>query len=58
MYSESTQSSPPPNAGKYVRWGVVAALAVAGFLIIGNQGVNLSMNVTEFGDKFTKPLTY
>lgn len=58
MYSESTQSAPPPNAGKYVRWGVIAALAVAGFLIIGNQGVNLSMNVTEFGDRFTKPLVY
>ena len=58
MYSESTQSAPPPNAGKYVRLIVVAALAVAGFLIIGNQGVNLSMNVTEFGDKFTKPLIY
>lgn len=58
MYSESTQSAPLPDAGRYVRWAIVAALVVGGFLIIGNQGVNLSMNITEFGDKFTKPLIY
>ena len=58
MYSESTQSAPPPNAGKYVRLGIITALAIAGFLIIGNQGINLSMNINEFEDKFTKPLVY
>ena len=58
MYSESTQSATPPNAGRYVQLITVVVLVIAGFLIIGNQGVNLSMNINEFGDKFTKPLVY
>ena len=38
--------------------GIVAVIAVVIFAIGANQAVNLSMNFTEFGDQFTKPLYY
>jgi len=59
LYSASSEkSAPPPDAGKYVRWGIVALIGIVIFLIVGNQGVTISMNFTEFEDKFTKPLFY
>jgi len=59
LYSTSTEKqSPPPDAGKFIRIGIVAAIAIVIFLIVGNQGVVLSMNITEFEDQFTKPLFY
>jgi len=59
LYSASTdKESPPPDTGKYIRWGVVGVIAIVIFLIVGNQGVILSMNFNEFEDKFTKPLFY
>jgi hypothetical protein len=33
-------------------------MAIVIFATVGNQGVILSMNFTEFGDQFTKPLYY
>ena len=59
MYSASTdKQTPPPDAGKLVRLAIVAIMAVVIFATVGNQGVILSMNFTEFGDQFTKPLFY
>ena len=59
LYSASTNdNAPPPDAGKYIRWGIIAVIALAIFAIIGNQGVVFSMNLTEFADKFTKPVFY
>lgn len=59
MYSAATdKQAPPPDAGKYVRLGIVAVIAIAIIAIVGNQAVILSMNFTEFGEKFTKPLYY
>ncbi len=59
MYSASTdKQAPPPDAGKYIRLGIVAVIGVVIFAIVGNQAVILSMNFTEFGDQFTKPLFY
>ncbi|MGQ0772498.1 MAG: UPF0182 family protein [Nitrososphaerota archaeon] len=59
MYSSSTESnSPQPGAGKFIRLGIIAAIGVIVLVIVGNQGVILSMNMTEFGDQFTKPLHY
>ncbi len=59
MYSASTdKQTPPPDAGKLVRLAIVAIIAVVIFATVGNQGVILSMNYTEFGDQFTKPLFY
>ncbi len=59
LYSASTdKETPPPDAGKYIRWGIVGVIAVVILLIVGNQGVILSMNVNEFEEKFTKPLFY
>jgi uncharacterized membrane protein (UPF0182 family) len=59
LYSAATdKQAPPPDAGKYVRLGIVAIIVIAIVAIVGNQAVILSMNFTEFGEKFTKPLYY
>ncbi|MGD8431337.1 MAG: UPF0182 family protein, partial [Nitrosopumilaceae archaeon] len=59
MYSAATdKQAPPPDAGKYIRLGIVAIIVIAIVAIVGNQAVILSMNFTEFGEKFTKPLYY
>ncbi len=59
MYSAATdKKAPPPDAGKYIRLGIVAIIVIAIVAVAGNQGVILSMNFTEFGEQFTKPLYY
>jgi len=59
LYSASTdKQTPPPDAGKYIRLGIVAIIGIVIFTMVGNQAVILSMNFTEFGDQFTKPLYY
>ena len=59
LYSASTdKQTPPPDAGKYIRLGIVAIIGIVIFAIVGNQAVILSMNFTEFGDQFSKPLYY
>ncbi|KAG2476610.1 MAG: conserved membrane protein of unknown function [Nitrosopumilales archaeon] len=59
MYSNSTtENAPPPDTAKYLRLGIVVAIGLVIFAIVGSQGVILSMNFTEFEDKFTKPLYY
>ncbi len=59
MYNSSTESnSPQPGAGKLIRLGIVAIIGVIVLVMVGNQGVILSMNMTEFDDQFTKPLQY
>ena len=64
MYSKPKQDSEappdkaPPDSGRYIRLGIIAAIGLIIFAIVANQGVTLSMNITEFQDKFTKPLYY
>jgi uncharacterized membrane protein (UPF0182 family) len=59
LYSSSKASSgPPPDAGKYIRLGVIALIAIITFLLVGTQGVNLFMNFEEFDDLFTTPLYF
>jgi uncharacterized membrane protein (UPF0182 family) len=59
LYSAATdKKAPPPDAGKYIRLGIVAIIVIAIVAVAGNQGVILSMNFTEFGEQFTKPLFY
>lgn len=59
MYSASTnKESPPPDAGKYIRWGIIGIIGLVIFAIVGNQGITLSLNFTEFGEQFSKPLYY
>ena len=59
MYSASTdKQSPPPDAGKYIRLAIVAIIGIVIFTLVGNQAVILSMNFTEFGEQFSKPLFY
>ena len=59
MYSASTdKQTPPPDAGKFIRLVIVAIIGIVIFAMVGNQAVILSMNFTEFGDQFTKPLYY
>jgi hypothetical protein len=59
LYSAASEKkAPPTDAGKYIRLGVVAIIVIAIVVMAGNQLVILSMNFTEFGDQFTKPLYY
>jgi hypothetical protein len=50
--------APRADIGRIVRIAVFAALGVIIFSIVGNQSVNLLMNMEEFGEVFTKPLYY
>ncbi len=59
LYSASTEKqTPPPDTGKFVRLGIVAVIGIVILVLVGNQLVILSMNFTEFGEQFTKPLYY
>lgn len=59
MYSASTaKETPPPDTGKYIRIGIISIIAIATFLIVGNQSVSFYLNFAEFAEKFTKPLFY
>ena len=59
LYSASTdKQAPPPDTGKFVRLGIVAIIGIVIFAMVGNQAVVLSMNFTEFGEQFSKPLYY
>ena len=59
MYNKpKEETAPPPDAGKYIRIGVVVAIGLVIFAIVGSQGITLSMNFNEFEEKFTKPLYY
>ena len=59
LYSASTdKQAPPPDAGKFIRLGIIAVIGIVIFSMVGNQAVILSMNFTEFGDQFSKPLYY
>jgi hypothetical protein len=50
LYSTSTdKQTPPPDAGKFIKLGIVAMIGVIIFATVGNQAVTLSMNFTEFG---------
>ena len=60
MYSAEKEdgNAPPPDAGKFIRIGIVALITIVFFALAGNQAVILSMNVTEFAETFTKPLVF
>lgn len=59
LYSAATdKQAPPPDAGKFIRLAIVAIIGIIIFALVGNQAVILSMNFTEFGEQFTKPLYY
>lgn len=58
LYNSSQSKSPSPGAGKLIRLGIVGAIGLIVLVMVGNQGVILSMNMTEFGTQFTKPLQY
>jgi len=60
LYSAKNEggSQPPPDAGKFVRIGIVALIAIVAFALVGNQAVVLFMNVEEFAEIFTTPLYF
>jgi len=61
LYSSAkagSSNAPPPDAGKFIRIGVVALIAIVAFAIVGNQAVTLFMNHEEFADLFTTPLYF
>ena len=59
MYSTSSESGgPPPNAGRYLRIGIVVLIGIIAFALVGGQAVILFMNVEEFADLFITPLYF
>ena len=60
MYSAKNEggSQPPPDAGKFVRIGIGALIAIIAVAVVGNQAVVLFMNVEEFAEIFTTPLYF
>ena len=52
MYSAKNEDSSqqPPDAGKFIKLGIIAIIGIIIFALAGNQAVVLSMNVTEFAD--------
>ncbi len=59
MYNKpKEEAARPPDSSKYIRIGVVVAIGLVIFAIVGSQGITLSMNFNEFEEKFTKPLYY
>ncbi len=58
LYSDTSEKTPPQDSGKYIRLGIIVAIGLVILALVGNQGVTISMNFSEFGDKFTKPLYY
>ena len=59
LYSAATdKQTPPPDTGRFVKLIIIVVIGVAIFAMVGNQAVILSMNFTEFGEQFSKPLYY
>ena len=59
MYSSSKgDNTPPPDAGKFIRVGIIAIIIIATFVVVGHQGIIMLMNVEEFADLFTTPLYF
>jgi len=59
LYSSSKESGTPlPDAGKYIKIGIVALIAIIAFALVGSQAVTLFMNVEEFADLFITPLYF
>jgi len=59
LYSSSKESATPlPDAGKYIRIGIIALIAIIAFALVGGQAVLLFMNVEEFADLFITPLYF
>jgi uncharacterized membrane protein (UPF0182 family) len=50
--------APRADIGKIARVALIAAFAAIILAIVSNQSVKLIMNMTEFGEVFTKPLYY
>jgi len=59
LYSSSKgDNTPPPDAGKFIRVGIIAIIIIATFVVVGHQGIIMLMNVEEFADLFTTPLYF
>ena len=59
MYSSSkADNTPPPDAGKYIRVGIIAIIIISAFVVVGHQVIIILMNVEEFADLFTTPLYF
>lgn len=58
MWNSSGESKPTQDVGKYIRLGLFALVGVVIFGIVSNQSINILMNVDEFSELFTKPISY
>jgi uncharacterized membrane protein (UPF0182 family) len=57
-YSSGEDKTPRANIGRIVKWGILAAMGIVIFTIAGNQAVNLVLNVSEFGETYSKTIYY
>lgn len=55
-YSEDR--SPVTNIGRIIRMAILGAMAIVIFTVVSNQSVSLLINMSEFGDVFTKTISY
>ncbi len=60
MYSAKNEGGDqsPPDAGKFIKIGIVALIGIIAFALVGGQAVLLFMNVEEFADLFITPLYF
>lgn len=58
MWNSSGESKPTQDVGKYIRLGLFALIGVVIFGIVSNQSIIILMNVNEFSELFTKPISY
>lgn len=52
------EKEPRSDIGKIIKIAILAAMSIVIFAVAGNQGVNLFLNVAEFGGSYTKTLYY
>ncbi len=55
-YSED--KTPATTVGRFIRIAILGAMAIVIFTVVSNQSVSLLINVSEFGDVFTKTIWY
>ncbi|AIF84024.1 hypothetical protein NTE_01966 [Candidatus Nitrososphaera evergladensis SR1] len=57
-YSSGEDKAPRADVGRLVKWGILAAMGIVIFAVASNQAVNLLLNLTEFGNAYSKTLYY
>jgi uncharacterized membrane protein (UPF0182 family) len=57
-YNSGEDKAPRANVGRLVKWGILAAMGIVIFTVASNQAINLLLNISEFGNVYSKTLYY